>query len=264
MKRVILIATIIITCAGGLFAQSTNSSVDATGAVASNAALGNKGKAVKVDSGSRVAAQLQNAIDVRKARVGDQVVLKTTEAIKSGGQKVVDKGALLRGRVTDVHRNARETGESSISMIFDRLEKGSLVMPITATISSITRASGGANTNDDRFGADAGSMTSTSSRSSRQTRSSGGLLGGTTGTVGSVLNSTTGAVGGVVNTTGETVGNTTNGVGRTVSGIRISQPVSASASGESTLSLTGDNLRLEKGTSFRLALDQVISTDTVQ
>lgn len=250
-------------CAGGLFAQTTNSSADATGEVASNAALGNKAKAVKVDSGSRVAAQLQNAIDVRKARVGDQVVLKTTDAIKSGGQKVVDKGALLRGRVTDVQRHARGTGESSISMVFDRLEKGSLVMPITATISSITRANGGVNNDEDLFGADSRSRTTTSTRSSRQ-RSSGGLLGGTTGTVGSVLNTTTNTVGGVVNATGETVGNTTNGVGRTVSGVRISQPVSASASGESTLSLTGDNLRLEKGTSFRLALDQVISADTVR
>jgi hypothetical protein len=89
--------------------------------------------------------------------------------------------------------------------------------------------------------------------------SGGGLLGGVTGAVGGVVDSTartTGSVvGGTTSAVGGTVGNVTEGVG----GIRISQSSDASAEGGTTLSLAGDNLRLEKGTSFRLRLNQAAS-----
>lgn len=264
MKKLILITTIIVTCAGSLFAQDTTSSTNVAGDVASATVVGTQDRAITIDSGTHVAAQLQKAIDVRKAKVGDPVVLKTTEALKSGGRRIVDKGALLHGRVTDVQRKARANGESSVSMVFDRLEKGSLMVPISATISSISQTNAGLNANDDLFGANNRSRTTSSVQSAPPPSSSGNLLGGVTNTVGNVLNTTTSTVGGVVNTTGDTVGNTTSGVGRTISGVRISQPVNASASGESTLSLTGSNLRLEKGTSFHLSLDQVMSTNSTR
>jgi hypothetical protein len=52
------------------------------------------------------------------------------------------------------------------------------------------------------------------------------------------------------------VGGAANGVGQTVSGLRITQSTSADASGGSTLSLTGGNLKLEKNTTFHLVLNQ--------
>jgi hypothetical protein len=85
------------------------------------------------------------------------------------------------------------------------------------------------------------------------------LLGGVTNTVGGVVNTTTQTVGGVTNTVGETVGSTTQTVGNTVRGIQISQSASANAEGSSTLSLTGGNLRLEKGTTLNLRLTQSAS-----
>jgi hypothetical protein len=85
------------------------------------------------------------------------------------------------------------------------------------------------------------------------------LLGGVGNTVGGVVNSTTQTVGGVTNTVGQTVGNTTQTVGGTLRGIQISQSTDASASGGSTLSLNGGNLRLDKGTTFNLSLSESAS-----
>ncbi len=64
------------------------------------------------------------------------------------------------------------------------------------------------------------------------------------------------AAGDVVSGTTETVSNTTRGVGDTLGRVRVSQSASASAEGGSTLSLNGGNLRLEKGTTFNLTLNE--------
>src|SRR6185503_13144176 len=66
---------------------------------------------VTLDSGTRLSGELQNSIDVRKAKVGDQVVLKTTQALKSGGRTVVKKGSRLVGRVTEGAQTTKGNGE---------------------------------------------------------------------------------------------------------------------------------------------------------
>jgi hypothetical protein len=105
--------------------------------------------------------------------------------------------------------------------------------------------------------ADAGARSSASTQAQSSTSSgNGGLLGGATGAVGGVLDTTTGAVGSVVNDTTGAAGGTADALGRTTRSIRISQSASANAEGGSTLSLTGDNLRLEKGTAFRVTINQ--------
>jgi hypothetical protein len=170
-----------------------------------------------------------------------------------------------------VAQKTKGNGESRIGILFDRLEQGSLELPIAATISSITsgRASTRAN-NDDLFGGNTSAGGSASSSSSaRSSSSSGGLLGGvgstvnsTTSTVGGVVGSTTSAAGSAVDSTTGAVGNTTTGVGRSLSGIQISESTSTSMEGSSVLSLQGGNLRLEKGTNFNLVLTQSASTGT--
>ena len=65
-----------------------------------------------------------------------------------------------------------------------------------------------------------------------------------------------GAAGDVVCSTTETVGGATRGLGSTLGQIRVTQSAGLSAEGGSTLSLTGGNLRLEKGTTFRLTVNE--------
>jgi hypothetical protein len=243
MKRTLLIATLIVAACAAAPAQDTRAS-----GAASSRTTARAGDALQIDSDTRLAAQLQQTLDVRKAKVGDQVVLKTTEAIKSNGRTVVAKGARLVGRVTEVKARAQGASSSSIGLVFDRLESGALTTPITATITSITEAHAQAQMSDDDLGASASGSSSTRGGTS----SGGGLLGGVSNTVGGVVDTTT-------NATGQVVGATTgaaNGVGRTVSGLRITQSTSADAQGGSTLSLLGGNLLLEKNTTFHLVLNE--------
>jgi hypothetical protein len=251
----IFVFVMLVTASTITFAQSTtaNSSV-----VASQDAAATVGKSLILQSGTELAGELQNTIDVRKAKVGDQVVLKTIKAIKSEGKTLVNKNARLIGHVTHVTSRTKENRSSTIGLLFDRLENGSLSIPISATISSLSRASTASRTADENTFASArtDSQTSSSANSggllSGVTNTAGNVVGGTTSTVGSVVGATTGAVGDTVSGTN----GSTSRLTRSLSGIQISQSTDVSASGESTLTLTGDDLKIEKGTNFNLVVNQ--------
>jgi len=277
MKKVILALSLSVACSLAANAQKAKTNASGEASNQTSAAANQASRSVRLDSGTQLSGQLQNAVDVRRAKVGDQVILKTTQTVKSGGRTVVSKGSRLVGHVTEVAQTTKGNGESRVGILFDRLENGALQMPIAATITSITSANANANAssqanNDDMFANDtmaSGSARSTSSARSSSGGGNGGLLGGvggvvnsTTSTVGSVVGSTTSAVGTTVDSTTRTVGNTTSGVGRSLGGIQISQSSSTSVEGSSVLSLQGGNLRLEKGTNFNLVLTQSASAGT--
>jgi hypothetical protein len=271
MKRAILALSLTVAFAAAASAQKAESRASGEVNNQTSTALKQSGRSINLDSGTSVAGELQSTIDVRKARVGDQVILKTTQAIKSGGRTVVGKGSRLVGHLTEVAQKTNANGQSQIGILFDRLEQGSLEMPIAATISSITSGRASArSSNEDLFGGNSSAGGSASSRgSARSSSSSGGLLGGvgstvnsTTSTVGGVVGGTTSAIGSTVDSTTGAVGNTASGVGRSLSGIQISESSNSSVEGSSILSLQGGNLRLEKGTNFNLVLTQSASAGT--
>jgi hypothetical protein len=269
MKRTILALSLSFACSLVANAQRTETRASGDAANQTSATANRPGKTINLESGTRLAGELQSTIDVRHAKVGDQVTLKTTQAIKSEGRTLVGKGSRLVGHVTEVAQKSKGNGESRIGILFDRLEQGSLQVPIAATISSITsaRANVRAN-NEDVFANDTsagGSARSTSSARSSSSSNSG-LLGGvvnsTTSTVGGVVGGTTSAVGTTVDSTTTATGSTATGLGRSLGGIQISQSSNTSVEGGSVLSLQGGNLRLEKGTSFNLVLTQSASAGT--
>jgi hypothetical protein len=254
MKKLYTVALAVVAFTSLAMAQ--NSHVGGRADAGNTTSVEQGARHLELRSGTSLTAQLENSLDARRTKVGERVVLRTTEAIKENGKTVVAKGARLVGHVTDVQQKADGAGQSSISLAFDQLQSGSLTTPITATITSVTATRTGASMNDDGFGTDTRAVGS--ARSSQQS-SSGGLLGGAGGAVGGVLNTATDTVGGVTRAAGETVGSTTSNVDRTVGAIRISESSSATAEGGSTLSVSGDNLRLEKGTAMHLRLDQAAS-----
>lgn len=227
-----------------------------TGASASaqhSTAVTREGRQLDVTTGTRLTGELQNTLDVSRARVGDRVVLKTTEAVRRNGRTVVNKGAQLVGRVADVQRRARGEAGSSLTVVFDTLRSGSLSTPITVTIDSVTQTGARARAGDEDLGAEAGASGRTSARaSSGGTSSGGGLVGGVTGAVGNTVGGVTSAAGDVVGSTAETVGGAARSLGR----IQVTQAVGLSAEGGSTLSLAAGDLRLEKGATFRLTVQQ--------
>ena len=258
MRPKFLIAALVLAAASTAVSSQAQ---DARAGAQSATSVKRDGGQLDIASGTRLTAQLQNTLDVSRARVGDKVVLKTTEAIRSNGETLVKKGAHLVGRVADVSRRARGGAESSVTLLFDRLESGSLSTPLSVTINSVTQANARGRVGDEEFGASASSNTSARAQSGGGNSSGGGLLGGATSAVGNTVGGVTRAAGDVVGSTTETVGNTTRGVGETLGRVRVSQSASASAEGGSTLSLTGGNLRLEKGTTFNLTVNQSASIE---
>ncbi|MFL6209855.1 MAG: hypothetical protein ACJ74W_13445 [Pyrinomonadaceae bacterium] len=262
MKRTLLTITLALVCGAAVSAQTHKSHTSATADSDTSASARQGARAVELASGTHLAAQLQQTLDARKAHVGDEVVLKTTQAVKQNGQTVVQKGARLIGHVTEVQQRASSNAESRIGLLFDRLESGALSTPISATITSITQATINTSVANDDLMTDSSASSTTTTRSSAGSGSGsllggvGSTVGGVTNTVGGVVDTTTQATGQVVSGTTNAVGSTTKGVGRTVRGLRISQSGSASAGGGSTLALTGGNLRLEKNTTFNLTLNE--------
>jgi uncharacterized membrane protein len=221
----------------------------------SSTSVSRQGRQLDIASGTHLNAELQNTLDVSRARVGDKVIMKTTDALKSNGETIAKRGSRLVGHVASLTKRGKDNATSSVTILFDQLESGSLSTPITATIDSITHVAGRARAGDDAAGMESsGRSTTTASRPSggSSSSSSGGLLGGVTGAVGGTVGGVTGAAGDIVGSTTDTVGSTVRGVGQ----IQITQSAGASVEGGSTLSLTGGNLRLEKGTTFRLTLNE--------
>jgi len=272
MKRLLFLILTTAISAGLVQAQKSNTSGSAT--ASSDTAVSKQGRKVDLQSNTQLAAQLENSLDARHAKVGDRVALKTTQAVKQNGEVVVPKGSRLLGRVTEVQQRTKSNGESRIGVVFDRLQKGSLDMPITASIMSITQSRSQARAGDSSMDSDV--MSSSSARTSSGTSSSnqrggGGLLGGVGNTVGGVVNTTTSTAGNVAgattNAVGSTVGTTAGTAGNltgSLKGLQISQSSSASAEGGSTLSLGSGNLRLESGTTFNLLVSSSTSAGTPQ
>ena len=268
MRKVIFAISLAMICATVCLAQTTRSRSSAN--AASNSSVSQQGRQINIQSDTRVAAQLENTLDVRHAKPGDRVVMKTLQPIKQDGETIVPKGSRLVGHVTEVAPRTRSNGESRIGIALDSLQKGSTSIPINGSIVSVTQVSNRTMaSNDDLFGSDTMATSSSSARTTSSTSSSrgggGGLLAGVGNTVGGVTNTATSTVGSVAGNTasavGNTVGNTTgtvrNTTGNTVGalkGIQVSSSSNASAEGGSTLSLGNGNLRLESGTTFSLLI----------
>ena len=254
MKRLLLVILALAVSTSVAVAQQTKTSGRAS--AGNETSVSKQGRELNLASNTALAAQLENSLDVRHAKVGDRVVLKTTQAVKQNGEVLVPKGAKLIGRVTEVQERTKANGVSRIGVAFERLQKGALNMPITASIVSITTARSQTRAMDSSVDSD----TMASATPNTTTRSSGGgLLGGAGNALGGAVNTTTSTVGNVAGTTtnavGSTVGATTTSAGNltgSLKGLQISQSTSASAEGGSTLSLTTGNLRLESGATFNL------------
>lgn len=228
----------------------------APGKKGDKAKKGEEAEDVLLQSGTVLDAKLLSSLNAKDAQVGDEVALKVTKSVKQDGEVIVPKGTKLIGRVTEVKRKSKDDKSSKLSMVFETLQNKSLSAPINASIVSIASAAGNLQATD-MFGSN-GSGSSSTSGSTSGGGLGGGLLGGTTSTAGSVLNSTTSTVGGVSDTVGGTVTGATPAVGRTVNGIQLTQSLNVSAEGSSTLSAENKNVKLNKGTQFRIQLNESV------
>jgi hypothetical protein len=131
MKTLLLTISLALVTAAPAIAQTTDTRGNAS--AGNSSSISKQGRQVDLQSNTQLAAQLENSLDARHAKVGDRVALKTTQAVKQNGAVVVPKGSRLLGHVTDVQQRTKNDNESVIGIAFDRLQKGSMEIPITAT-----------------------------------------------------------------------------------------------------------------------------------
>ena len=86
-----------------------------------------------------VNAELQGSLDAKHAKVGDAVVLKTTEKMAAADGTVLPKGTRLVGHVTQVQAHDKASPDSALAIVFDRAElKGGGSVAIYTEIRSLT------------------------------------------------------------------------------------------------------------------------------
>jgi len=274
MKRFLLfLAVNVLVCSPAPPQESARGSASAQGKA--NAVAQTANQAIILDSGTQLSAELLAALEAGKAKPGDEFKLRTLKPLTVGGKEVIAKGSTLTGRVVESARAEGKGGVSRLKLSFDRLRNKNLTQPFSATIEQITQVSINSQSQIGELGAPSEAVVGAgaASRTSASGRSNGGLLGGVTGavnnTAGGVVGATTGAVGGVVETATQATGNVIAASSQTVNSaaanakglITITSTSSVEAGGSSTLSLTGKNMRIEKGSVFHLRTDKSLNID---
>jgi Bacterial conjugation TrbI-like protein len=79
------------------------------------------GPAARIAPGSVIPVALTKTVDAKKAKVGDEVVAKVTQDMKSNsGEVIVAKDTKMMGRVTQAQARNKEQKESEVAIAFDR------------------------------------------------------------------------------------------------------------------------------------------------
>jgi hypothetical protein len=94
----------------------------------------------RIPPGSVMPAVLSKSLDAKKVKRGDKVEAKTTMDLISGGAVIVPRDSKITGHVTDVKPRSKESPDSMVSIVFDRLSmKGGREMSMQGTIQAIGR-----------------------------------------------------------------------------------------------------------------------------
>src|SRR5712692_5615023 len=190
---------------------------------------------VSLSSGTTIEAALSSPVDARKNKEGDQVVARTTQAVKSDGQVVIPKGSRLVGHVTQAKAKAKGESQSALGIVFDRaVLKNGQEVPLHVVIQALAAAEGSASTPlgaADTMGSAGGS--------GRAGSSGGGVVSG----VGSTAASTTGAAG--RGAAAALSSSSTGVIG--LQGLALNSEVSSATQGSLIVSST-KNVHLDSGT----------------
>jgi hypothetical protein len=241
---------------------------------------GEKGQTAQssLAAGTAVNAELDKSLDSKKAKVGDAVAARTTEAVKEDGKVVLPKGTKLTGRVVRASARSKGDSDSTLGVQFDRAElKGGQEMAVQLTLQALAapagvtpiggddlqgmgNAGGSASTSgSSRAGVGAPVGGAVSGAGSTVARTTGSVAGAADSTVNSTTNAasgvagaagatTQGAVGGL-NSSGQLTSNSRGVFG--LNGLSLSADQSNSTQG-SLIASSGKSVRLDSGTRLLL------------
>jgi trimeric autotransporter adhesin len=197
-----------------------------------------------LSSGTTFNAELSSPLDSKKAKPGDAVNGRTTEAVKSPGKMVIPK---LLGRVTKASSRAKGEAESSLGIIFDKaILKNGEEVPLNVAVQALASAQSSASAAGDQMdtmGGLAGSAAGSGMAGGR------GAIGGVTsaagGAAGTVTNTATtagGAAGGAVNRTTNAAGRVAGASEGAVGGLNAAGQLTSNSQG--VFGLNGLHLNL--------------------
>ncbi|MGH9466127.1 MAG: hypothetical protein ACRD1Y_02110, partial [Terriglobales bacterium] len=206
-------------------------------------------------AGTKINSKLKTKLDTRHAKVGEKVTAVTTSDIKEHGVKVLPKGSVLTGHVTEVTRAKGSKSASSIGVLFDQaVTKKGRRIPLHASIVSVV-------SNRDALAMEPAAMAPMPMPMAMPARASagGGLMGGVGGVVGGA-GTAVGATGGAMLGTGAGMGRmggnvlagaharASNGVPLEIAMPRMNAQGAGDASFGSVLSTPRGNMQLNSGT----------------
>jgi hypothetical protein len=113
-------------------------SASTSGAIKVSSKTGKVASSSPLKSGTTIQAELVKPIDAKKSKVGDEVIAKTTEDVKSGGKVVVPAGSTLVGRIMGVRLQNSEQTTSQVGIAFNRaILKSGKEIPVALSIQAI-------------------------------------------------------------------------------------------------------------------------------
>ncbi len=247
--------------AGSVSGQGTQVNSQASEQTAAHATSSAGKAAAQVAEGTTIQAVLAKPLDSRKSKVGDEVVAKATQDVKSNGQVVIPKGTRLLGHVTEAKAKAKGESSSALGIAFDKavLKDGrDLPLPLSIQALAVTQSRASADMESDS------TMVSPATRAGGH--ASGGMLAGATAPVGAVAGSATNTLGSAGAAAGGTVhgaaeGMTTSGVLTSsahgvvgLPGLSLNANSSTSAQG-SVITSQNQNVHLDSGTQMVLRVN---------
>lgn len=191
-------------------ASAQKSGAQASGSASTSASAQTGQNSISLSNGTTFEAALSSSLDARKNKEGDQVVARTTQAVKSDGNVVFPKGCKLIGHVTQAKARAKGESESALGIVFDKaILKHGQEVPINVVIQAVAAAQAAASAPLGE-GDVMGSASGRGSAAGTGHASGGGLVGGAGSTVGAAAGTVTNTAGAVGSTAGAAVGSTVN------------------------------------------------------
>lgn len=237
-------------------------------------------------SGTAINAELTAPVDSKKAKPGDPVAARTTEATKSNGKTVIPKGSKLVGHVTQASARAKGDSESAVGIVFDKaILKNGQEVPLNVAIRALASAQSAATANAGNDLPAAGGAGASGYGSGRA--AGGSAMGGVTSTAGGAVGTVTNTTANVGNTAGGTLNSTAGAATNTVAaskgaagglnaagqltsssqgvfglqGVNLSSATTGAAQG-SLITSAGKNLHLDSGTQMLLVTQAAGSAET--
>jgi hypothetical protein len=245
-------------------------SANANASASSSNAVQTNGSNATIADGTAINAALTAPVDSKKAKPGDGVTARTTEAVKAQGKTVVPKGAKLVGHVTRASARGRGDAESALGIAFDKaILKNGQEIALSGSIQALASAETAASAAGDLdpisdVGAGGGGRAMGGGRGALGgvTSTAGGAVGTVTNTAGSATSAAGGAVDATARTTTGVAGSAGGAVGGLnsagqfasnsrgvfgLNGLNLSAAGSNSTEG-SLITSGGKNVRLDNGT----------------